>query len=52
MPRLGMCCRGYCGGLRAFAQRLVDKFEAGWVAAYDFDRSEPSSPQRLPTRAT
>jgi len=22
----------------------------GWVAAYDFDFSEPSSPQRLPTR--
>jgi hypothetical protein len=24
--------------------------QAGWVAAYDFDCSEPSSPQRFPTR--
>jgi hypothetical protein len=24
--------------------------EVGWVAAYDFDFSEPSSPQRPPTR--
>ena len=24
---------------------------AGWAAAYDFDFSESSSPQRLPTRA-
>jgi len=31
--------RGTAGGI-----------EVGWVAAYDFDFSEPSSPQRLPTR--
>ena len=48
MPFVEMCCRGISVA-RTFA-RYWRRELVGWVAAYDFDFSEPSSPQRLPTR--